>query len=266
MSLLKGLNKGVAVSAPTVERDTVGGASLLDGGIYGAEITMAYMQKSKEQNGKGGALGVFLTFKTDDGKQVRQTIYITSGVDKGSKPTYTDKDGNEQYLPGYLMMNSLTCLTIGKELHEELDEEEKAVKIYNFEAKADVATKVPVLTELIGQKIKLGVVKQVVSKKKLEGGQYVLTGETAEQNEVTKFFRYDDTMTTSEILGEKEEATFYKDWLAKFEGKVIDKTEKGGPAAAGGTAPAGKPAAAKPASSLFKRPAAPAATTEPDGV
>lgn len=263
MSLLKGLNKG-AIVAPTIERDTVGGASILDSAVYGATITMAYMQKSKEQNGKGGALGVFLTFKTDDGKQIRQTIYITSGVDKGQKPTYTDKDGVEQYLPGYLLMNSLTCLTIGKELHEELDEEDKAVPIYNFEAKADMPTKVPVLMELLHQKVKIGVVKQTVSKKKLEDGVYVLTGETKDENEIIKFFRYEDGMTTAEILAEKTEATFINDWIAKFEGKTIDKTEKGTPAATGGTAPAPKTAPAKPTSTLFKRPAAPAVTTQTD--
>jgi hypothetical protein len=265
MSLLKGLHKGAPISAPTVERDSVGGGGQVESGIYGAEITMAYLQKSAVKNGKGGALGVFLTFKTDEGKQVKQTIYIQSGVDKGEKATYTNKNGEEEYLPGYLLMNSLTCLTIGKELHEELDEEEKAVKIYNFEAKADVATKVPVLTELIGQKVKIGVVKQTVSKKKLEGGVYVTTGETRDENEIIKFFRYDDNMTTAEIIAEKTEATFYKDWLAKFEGKTLDKTEKpagGAPTAAG--APAAKPAATKPASSLFKRPAPAAGTTQAD--
>lgn len=262
MSFLKGLNKGGAVTAPTVERDTVGGASLLDSNVYGAEITMAYMQKSPEKNGRGGALGVFLTFKTDDGKQVRQTIYITSGVDKGCKPTYTNKDGEELYLPGYQMMNSLTCLTIGKELHEDMEEEIKAVKIYNFEAKTEVATKVPVLTELIGQKVKIGVVKQTVSKKKLEGGVYVVTGETKDENEVIKFFRYEDNMTVSEILEEKPEAVFINDWLTKYEGKTLDKTEK--PAAGGAVTSKVATPAAKPGGSLFKRPAAPAATTEAD--
>lgn len=259
MSLLKGLNKGIA--APAVERDSVG-ATLLESGVYGAEITMAYLQKSS-----GGALGAFITFKTDDGKQVRMTQYITSGNDKGNKPTYTDKDGNEAYLPGYLIINSLTLLAVGKELHE-VEDEEKVVKLYNFEAKADVATKVQVMTELIGAKIKIGVVKQIVSKKVKDGnGVYVATAETREENEVVKLFRDEDSMTTAEILAEKEEATFINDWIAKFEGKVLDKTSKDVPAA--GSAAAGKPLAAKapaakPSSSLFKKPAAPAATTEPD--
>lgn len=269
MSLLKGLNKGV--TAPTQERDSVGGGSrIIDGGVYGATITMAYLQKSqlKNYNGvqSGGALGVHLTFMTDTGKEVRQSIYITSGVDKGEKPTYTDKKtGEEHYLPGYLLVNSLTCLTIGKELHEELDEELKAVPIYNFEAKADVPTKVPVLLELIGQKVKIGVAKNLFTKKKLDGNVYVPTGEDGEQNEVIKFFRYEDDMTTGEILEGKTEAKFVNDFKAKYEGQLIDKRDKPPAGAPAGTpAPGAKPPAAKPASSLFKRPSSPAATTEPD--
>jgi hypothetical protein len=49
------------------------------------------------------------------------------------------------------------------------------------------------------------------------------------------------------------------DWLKKFKGQVIDKTNKDAkapPAGGAKPAPGGAPAAAKPKSSLFGKPAA----------
>jgi hypothetical protein len=251
MSLLKGLKKNPELAG---ERDSVGGGTLRESDVYPLTVSMAYLQEST-----GGALGVFLTFKDADDKEVNQTIYVTSGKDKGQKNTYIDKDGKEHYLPGYLQVNGLCLLTVGSEL-DEMEEEEKTISVYDFNARAKVMKKMPVLTALIGQKIKAGIVKQIVNKQeKGDDGKYYPTTETREQNEITKFFRDDDGLTVAEITAGETEAKFMNDWLAKFKGKTIDKTSKDAKAPTPGAAKpaaAGAPAAAKPKSSLFGKPAA----------
>jgi hypothetical protein len=257
-SLLSGLKKD---NVAATERDSLGGAQLLDSDVYPLTVSMAYLQKSQEKDGKGGALGVFLTFKTEEGKEINQTIYITGGVDKGSSSTYQDKEGKDQYLPGYLQVNGLCLLSLGRELADLEDEvEEKSISVYDFNAKAKVIKKMPVIVPLIGAKIKAGILRQQVSKQvKGDDGKYHPTAETREENEINKFFRDEDNMTVAEIEAQAEEPKFYTDWLTKYKGQVLDKRSKDAPAAgAPGTAP--KPAAtagaAKPASSLFGKPAA----------
>lgn len=246
MSLLKGLKKDIA--APTTEKDTLGGVQLLDSNVYGATITMAYGQKST-----GGALGIFLTFKTDEGKEINQTIYVTGGDAKGNSPTYKDKDGNEHYLPGYLQVNGLCLLTVGKELSD-IEDEEKTISVWDSTAKAKVLKKMPVMTELIGQRIKIGVLRQTESKQeKNEANVYVPTTDTREVNEINKFFRDEDSLTVAEIEAQATEPKFMADWLEKFKGKTLDKTSKDAKAPSGKPAPAagGAASAPKPASSLF---------------
>lgn len=246
MSLLKGLKKDI--KAPTTEKDSLGGPQLLDSDVYPLTISMAYAQKSS-----GGALGIFLTFKTEEGKEVNQTIYVTGGDAKGNSSTYKDKDGNEHYLPGYLQFNGLCLLTLGVEA-DEIEDEEKTISVWDSTAKAKVLKKMPVMTALIGQKIKAGILRQTESKnEKNDQGVYVPTTDTREVNEINKYFRDEDGLTVAEIEAQATEPKFMQDWIEKYKGKTLDKTSKDAKAPSGKPAPAGggAPAAAKPASSLF---------------
>lgn len=234
------------------EKDTLGGGfGPVESNAYPAKVGMAYVAKSE-----GGALGLFLTLLATVGnevKEIRQTLWMTSGNTKGNKPYYT-KDGENYPLPGFSQAKSLALLTTGKEMSD-LDTEEKTIKLYNKEAKADVPTKVQAVVELIGQEIIVGIIKQTVDKnEKNDAGQYVATGETREENEIDKFFCAKDeylNMTVSEIKAKAPAGTFHAAWAEKNAGTVRNKA-KG--AAAGGTAGAPNSAAAgtpKPKSSLF---------------
>lgn len=243
MSLLKGLKTNDQLAG---ERDSVGGSRLKESDIYALTIGMAYAEKSS-----GGALGIFFTFKAEDGSEINQTIYVTSGDAKGNKTTYEDKDGKEHYLPGFLQVNGLCLLSIGKELNE-LEEEERTISVYDFNAKAKVMKKKLVLVDLLGAKIKAGIVKQKVNKQaKDDNGVYQPTAETREQNEITKFFRDEDNLTVAEIQAGATEAKFYEDWLKTFKGQTIDKTVAVAAGPGGPAAPATGQAAQKPKSSLF---------------
>lgn len=245
MSLLASLATDSTIAE---EKDSVGGSGPLDSGIYKATVQTAYISKSA-----GGAMGLVLNMKTEAGKDIRQTLWMTSGTAKGCK-NYYEKDGEKHYLPGFNHANSLALLTVGKEISS-CDTETKVVNVYSSEAKSEVPTKVEMVMDLLNQEILVGLIRQTVDKtKKNEAtGVYEATGETRDENEIDKLFRARDRMTTAEIRAQAEVATFADTWDAKFTGTVKNKAKgasgtAGAPKAGGA---AGAPAAKKPTTSLF---------------
>jgi hypothetical protein len=247
MSLLSGLTIDNSIQTET---DVLGGGGPLESGLYKATVTLAYLQKSK-----GGALGLVTHFKSDQGREFRETLWITSGDAKGNK-NYYEKDGEKKYLPGFLMADALCLLTVGRGIAA-MDTEQKVVNVYSYDAKAEVPTKVDMLVDLLGQEILVGLLKQTVDKNvKNDAGAYVPSGESREENVIEKLFRARDNMTTAEIRAQVPEATFYKSWEEKWAGKTRDRTTKGAVAPARTGAPmagaaAGAPAAGRPTNSLF---------------
>ena len=234
------------------ERDSVGTSyGPIDSGIYNAEVTLAYLKTAAS-----GALALALELKTEAGQVVRQDFWMTSGTAKGGK-NYYEKDGEKFYLPGFTMANSLALLTVGKEIGQ-LETETKVINLYSSEAKTEVPTKVEMFTDLLGTQIIAGIIKQTVDKNvKDAAGNYVASGETREENEIDKFFRMRDRMTTAEIRAQAGEAAFITTWEDKWAGKVRNKA-KGATGTAGAPKPGsglsvvqGAAATKKPATSLF---------------
>lgn len=210
---------------PTVElsKDSLGGGSKygpLESGIYEMVIDMAYADAAKS-----GAQNVNFVFKDATGREYKETIYVTS---RTGSPTYVNKKtGKSAYLPGYNTVLDISLLTIGEEL-DALGEqaEEKVINIYSYELKKDVPTPKQVLMPLLGQKVKLGIVKVIEDKNvKNAQGMYVPSGETRTINQIDKVFRASDDMTTSEIRNKAIEAEFHKNWAERNNGKVINKAK-----------------------------------------
>ena len=227
------------------ERDVLSAGGPLESGLYPAKVEAAYIKTSD-----GGAVALSVILKVGN-REVREDWWSASGNTKGNKNYYMDKDGNKQYLPGFLMARSLALLTVGKEL-DELETETKTIKLYSSEAKAEVPTKVQMMTDLVGQEILVGVIRQTVDKTtKNAEGIYVPTGETRDENTVDKLFRAADRKTFQEIAAQAE-ASFADRWEAQKAGKTVNRA-KG--ASGGGTAGApNRPAAnsaGKPKTSLF---------------
>lgn len=242
MSLLSNLTTSNEIAD---EKDSVGGGFVLDSGLYPAKVTLAYLSKSD-----GGALALNLHLQTEAGKDIRQQLWMSSGTAKGGHNYYIDRNGDKQYLPGFLHANSLALLTVGKEISQ-LETETKVVNVYSKAASAEVPTNVEMITELLGQDIIVGLIKQIVDKtqKNEATGEYVPTGETREENELDKLFRARDSKTTAEIKAQAPEAVFIHTWKKKWDGQVKDKSTK-----TAGTTGAPKPtapAAGKPQNSLF---------------
>lgn len=246
MNMLANLTTDTSIAN---EKDSIGGSGPMDSGLYNFTVALAYLTK-----GQSGALALALHLKTQDNREVRQTLWMTSGTAKGCKNYYEDKNGAKQYLPGFNLANSLALLTVGKEISQ-LDTETKVVNLYSSEAKAEVPTKVEVVMDLMGKEIIGGLIKQEVDKTtKNDAGDYVPTGETRMENELDKFFRARDKMTTAEIRAQAAEATFVTTWEQKWAGKVRERAKGAANGLAGVPKLGGAPAAAaskKPTTSLF---------------
>ncbi|MCM2973801.1 hypothetical protein [Larsenimonas suaedae] len=222
------------------ESDSLGSSGPVDSGLYDADITMAFIQKSK-----GGALGVTLHAQLGN-REHRETIYVTSGDAKGNK-TYYEKDGKQFPLPGFQLMTSICLLTVGKELNQ-IDTEQKVVKLYSRDAGGEVPTQVDMLTPLLGQKIKLGLIKQIEDKNQfVEGQGYLPTGETRELNVIDKAFRAADNMTVAEIYAQATDAEFFRLWADKWAGETRNRAKGASNSAGASGMPGGVAAGAQQA-------------------
>jgi len=207
---IKGLELAADVENET--KDVLGGGGFtLDTDAYPMIVDMAYLGKST-----GGAMNVNLHLKkAEGGNQVyRHTIYVTSGDKKGNKNFYTNQQGTKITLPGYSLCDLISQICAGKNLAT-LDSEEKTIKLWDFDAKEEVPTKVPALTELIGQPILVGIQKIRENKRANDGtGNWVNTNESREINEIVKVF-YPDGFTVAEKAAEAEVPAFIDKWKAQ---------------------------------------------------
>lgn len=225
------------------EKDVLGGRRpMLPTDAYGAKIEVVYATKSS-----GGANALNFVFKVGD-QTFRSTQYITS---KKGESFYMTKDNKKAPLPGYALANALTKLAAGKEIPA-LVFEDKIVKIYDFDAKKEVPTTLPVAVELSGLDIEIGIELVLQNKRaKDQAGNYVDTPETKEVNEWTRVFHPVSGQTSSEYDAQRP-AEFKAAWLAKFKGVVRDETNKALKAAPAASTSTGSVAgAAAPKTSLF---------------
>ena len=221
------------------QTDTLGGYSPLESGAYDAEIKALYVTTSAS-----GAMALNLVADVE-GREYRETIYITN---KNKENFFTSaKTGKKVPLPGFTIINDLCLCAIGKELCE-LETETKVVKVYDFETKQELPKEVPMVTDVLGSRVCLGILKEVVDKNVKSGDSYVPSGETREQNTINKVFHAETHMTVKEALDGKKEAIFYDKWVKKHAGQTVNRS-KGATGTAG--APKKPAAAAAPKKSLF---------------
>lgn len=196
------------------------GSFILDTDAYDFVIDMVYLDTAKS-----GAIASNWVFKTAEGRMLRQQLWMTSGQAKGCLNYYVDKNDKKQYLPGFLQANGICELSIGKELSA-LSPEEKTVNVYDFELRKDVPMPKQVLTELLGQKITLGVIRQVVDKNiKNDAGEYVASGDTREENIIDKVFRTSDGLTMAEIKAGATSPDFKQKWVDKNKGTIRQRAK-----------------------------------------
>lgn len=229
-------------------QDRLGGYVPLESGIHTGKIKAAYAGKSS-----GGATSVTLMIDMG-GKEYRETIYVTS---KKGDNFFLSKDtpAKKVPLPGFTVIDDICLIATGKPLSEQ-ETDDKIINIYNYDEKKEIPTSVPMLVELLGKDISLGIFKNLENKNVKQGDEYVPTAETRETNNIEKVFHPEMKLTVAEARAGQDEPKFWDSWEERNKGNTRDKREikdgaagaTGRPTRAAGTAPSGSGA---PAKSLF---------------
>lgn len=204
------------------------GFSKYESDIYPAVIKAAYAGKSE-----GGAHNVTLLLDIN-GRPYTETIYITNK--KGENFFLNKQDPTKKVpLPGFTIIDDVCWVTSEKSLAEQ-DTEERVIKLYNYDEKKEIPTKVEMLVDLIGLKLDVAILKSLQNKKKKNDatGAYEAIAETQEVNNIEKVFHQETGLTMVEIRNEMKEPDFRNTWLTRNKGVTRDKTEK--VAAGAGTA------------------------------
>jgi hypothetical protein len=207
-------------------QDRLGGFSPLDSGVYIAKIKALYAGQSA-----GGAMSITLLAELQNGKEYRETVYVTN---KEGKNFFLNKDDRTKKvpLPGFTVADDLCLIATGKPLAEQ-DTEEKVINVYDYETKKELPKSVPMIVEAIGQEVSLGIIKQVVNKNVKQGTEYVATAETREENFIDKVFHPTLKLSVAEARNGQDEPKFQEAWIARNKDQIRDKrTIKDGEAGA----------------------------------
>lgn len=200
-----------------------------------------------------GAKNVSVIAILPDGKEYRETIYVTN---KKGENFFLNKDDNSKKvpLPGFTTIDDICLAATGFPLAEQ-SWEEKTIKLYDFDAKKEMNKAVMMATGVLGQPVTLGILQNLEDKTKKNDstGEYEPTGETRTTNTIGKVFHTESKVTMAEARNAKTEGEFYVEWCKRNTAETIvdkrkDKGAGGGkpvqkaPPQAGGSAAAGAPA------------------------
>jgi len=216
-----------------------GGGYVWESGVYPVVIDLAYLSKSSE-----GATGLNLVLKDENAKELKTTLWIKSKDSKGNKPYY-EKDGKKHALQGMNMANALAGLAVppkdGKvNVIGDLDRTEKTVAIWDYDASAELNTKVEVFMDLIDKRVDVGVIRRIENKRKQQGGQWVDTADKKDSNELAAVFDADTGLSITEYKAGATDPEFKAKWLKRWDGKTDDKYKE----VAGNGSSAGAPSTA----------------------
>jgi len=202
--------------------DRLGGFQIFESDIYNTTIKMAYSITAPS-----GARAIFFEFDMGDGKTYRETTYFTSrtGVNY-----YLTENKKKAPLPGFTLVDDICMFATDTPLAGQ-NTEEKVVKVYDADSKKEVPKSVPVLVDLLGKQVSIGVVRNLENKNEKVGNEYVPTAETRETNNIEKAFHTDTKLTIVEAKAGKTVGEFWDKWLEKNKGQTRDRRKhKGGPA------------------------------------
>ena len=198
-------------------KDSVGGYSPLESGVYEATIKTIYITNSNK-----GAMAANLIADIE-GREYREQIWITNA--KGENFFVNKQSGNKVPLPGFTILNDICIAALNKPLAQ-LDTEPKVFKLYDYEAKAELPKEVPTIVDLCDAKVIFGIVKQIVDKNVKDGnGNYVPSGDTREENVIDKVFSAETKMTANEVAAGKTEPAFIAKWMEKNQGQTRIKAK-----------------------------------------
>lgn len=207
------------------QEDRVGGGGfkVLESDIYKGTIEVVYLNKAKS-----GAVGFTMNVKLDNGRDYRETIYVTNK----NGENFFMKDKKKIPLPGFSIINDMCMIATETPLSEQSDAVKK-LKVYDVTAKEEVIKDVTVLDQLCNKRIALAILHEVHNKMEKGDEGYVATAETRDVNTVAKVLHPELKLTLQEAL-EGKESTYWDKWIEVYKnGKPVDRRtvkENGGTA------------------------------------
>jgi len=194
------------------QQDRLGGFAPLETDIYLAKIKVAYALKSS-----GGAQGVSIVADID-GREYRETLWVSNK--KGEN--FWMNDDKKVALPGFTVMDDMCLVTCDMPL-KDMEAEEKMINIWSYEEKKEVPTAVPVLTEMLGKEVYLGIWNNLENKsEKGDDGNYHDIADTRVTNTIDKVFHHPSKMTVVEATNGKD-PEFFDKWQERNKGQQRDK-------------------------------------------
>lgn len=216
MSLMSNVKTGSS-DAPAIEEDRTGGDYTLATGLHELVVEAAYLKKS----GSSDALALVLKLKNREKKTFEEQIWFTNR----NQETFYVKDGQQNNLPGFNQVNSISTVLVDKNFLD-LDTEKKQIMIWDRNESKEMPTEVDMVTALINQKFIGGVQHIYENLRKEVNGEWVADTDYSRQyNHLDKVFHVDSRKTAGEIINNKE-ATFIEKW-ANQNTETIDKTVGG---------------------------------------
>jgi len=202
--------------------DTLGGDYTLNSGSYAMRIDVAYFTTMDS-----GSQALNLVFKAADGgkAEIRQTLYVTTGTEKGNNGYYLTKTGKKVILSDRQKAEQI-CQICCEQPLSALATEMKTVKIWDWPSRSNLPTEVEVVTDLVNKPILLGIRKIHKNKQaKNDKGQWVATPEDQTINEVHKVW-YPSGLSTGEKDDGQTEGKFIHTWKTKHHADYIEEMYK----------------------------------------
>lgn len=192
-----------------------GGFQALDTDVYTGTIKMAYAGQAQS-----GARNVTLLVDID-GKDYRETIYITNR--NGENFFLNKQDTSKKVpLPGFTTIDDICLVATGAPLCDQ-KVEDKLVNVWDRDAKKELPKSMPVLVDLLGKQVSLGIVKQTVNVSEKQGDDYVATEKERDENLIDKVFDVETKLTVVEARNGLEAGVFWTSWLERNKGQTRDK-------------------------------------------
>lgn len=214
-----------------------GGFQPLETDIYTMTIKAFYATKSE-----GGAQAINIVALRPDGKEYRETIYITK---KTGENYFISAEKKKVPMPGFTIVDDICLVTDGGDLSSQVFEE-RTINVFDFDAKKDLPKVVMQAINIIDQKVDLGIyqIQENKNEKNAQTGEYEPTEKVITKNVIRKVWHSEAKMTVAEAEnGVEEQGVFWQKWKDTHKGKVDDsKVVKVG---AGGPSKSGPPLAQK---------------------
>ena len=227
-----------AVEATKTLTSNVRQGGLPDSKLYRTTIKAAYFIANAWNANK---TDLVFHLELPSGFQHKQAFTVL----QDGKPSFM-KDGKDTMLRGYIEASHLVgAATDGKTINDVYGSiEDKMVKVYDFDKKAEVDTSVKALVDLVGLEVNVGLVKQVKNKVVNEGTQVSPNWVDQPERKETILFQTASSVNTNLTYAEMNGGVAEADakeadaWAKLNNGKTWDtyreiKTTSGVPAGVG---------------------------------